>query len=424
MTIAHTTAVRTISFVDLAPRPGGSIVSLQLLAQGLPASRYRLAAILNAANPAAARLQEAGVFPAGIALTGSRQGLGDHYPAWVEQTRSSTPFARLRRFPPFVAAWQSAGQVLRIVRDILPQARRLHRLLQQQQPDLVHLNDIVPVSRPGILAASWLRRPIVCHVRALDPLTWLDRWLTQRVAGFIYISQAVADQQRRAGAHARRSRVVPNAINLAAFPSTLRGAAVRQELHIPHDAFLIGSVGRLVAWKGHHIALQAFAEFAQHCPTAHLLIAGAPDVAEPELERDLRQLAARLGIAQRTTFAGHRNDIPQLLAAIDLLCHCAVEPEPFGRIIIEGMAACRPVIASADGGVLEIIEPGVSGLLTPPGDTLALATALSDLWQHPQRAAALAAAGRERVEHCFTQAQHVAGVEALYDDILGSQGPA
>ena len=452
---------RTIAFVDLAPRPGGSIISLLLLAQGLaerrmnsgrmgvpppgrpaptdlastqvdarryahqarfqslndPAPLYRLAVILNAANPAVARFRDSGFFAAGVFTVGSRQGLGDDYPALVERARQSGPIAHLRRLRAFLAAWQSAGALRRLLADTLPQARRLRDLLAPVQPDLVHLNDIVPVSRAGILAASWLRRPIVCHVRALDPLTWTDRRLTRRVDGFIFISQAVADQQRRAGATIRRSQVIPNAVNPNDFSPSWRGGALRQELGIAHDAFLVGSLGRLVTWKGHHIALTAFAAFARECPTAHIVIVGAPDVAEPDLEQHLRRLAAELHITDRVTFAGPRDDIPAVLAGLDVLCHCAVEPEPFGRVVIEGMAGRRPVIASAAGGVPEIIESGVNGLLVPPGDAASLAAALTDLWQHPLEAARLAAAGRERVETHFTLDQQVAGVEAMYDDI-------
>lgn len=423
----------TIAFVDLAPQPGGSIVSLLLLAQGLaerrrlgddPAPLYRLAVVLNAANPAVARYRDSGFFAGGVLTIGSRQGLGDDYPAFIERARHSGPLSYLRQTPLFGAAWQSAGMVVRLIREIWPQARRLRSLLAPLQPDLVHLNDIVPVSRAGILAASWLQRPIVCHVRALEPLTWADRWLTRRVDGFIYISQAVADQQRQAGAQVRRGQVAPNAVNLDDFPPTLRAGSLRPVLGIAHDAFVVGSLGRLVTWKGHHVALTAFAAFARQCPTAHLLIVGAPDVAEPDLEQALRRLAVELDIADRVTFAGQRDDVPQVLATLDVLCHCAIEPEPFGRVVIEGMAARRPVIASAAGGVLEIIEPGVSGLLVPPGDSVALAAALTDLWQHPLKATALAAAGRQRVETHFTLAQHVAGVEAMYDDIWRETGRA
>ncbi len=254
--------------------------------------------------------------------------------------------------------------------------------------------------------------------RALDPLTWLDRYLSRWVNGFIYISQAVAAQQRAAGATVRIAYVVPNGIDLAAFPLDLDGSGVRADLGIAPTTYLVGSVGRLVTWKGHHVVLRAFSEFAAHCPDTRLLIVGEPDVAEPGYDDYLRELALDLGVADQVTLTGHRADVPQVMAALDVLCHAAVDPEPFGRVVIEGMAACRPVIGSAAGGVLEIIEPDSSGLLYPPGNSQALALAMTALWQNPGLAASLAAAGRQRVEHCFTLAQYLHGVQTAYAAVI------
>ena len=411
--------MKRVLFVDLAPRPGGSIVSLQLLVQGLDAGAWRPAAvILNAANPAANQFRALPDLDGGVWTINSRQGLGDAYPEIVQDARRSPRISWLKRLPGFTALWQTAGMLVRLARDILPQAWQLRRLMRTVQPDLVHLNDIIPVSRAGIIAAAALGIPIVCHVRALDPLTWLDRWLSRWVNGFVYISQAVADQQQAAGATIRLARVVPNGIALTAFPLDLDGTAVREAFGVGVPAFVVGSVGRLVTWKGHHVVLRAFADFAAQCPTAHLLIVGGPDVAEPGYDDYLRELAMNLGVSDRVTLTGHRSDVPQVMAALNVLCHAAIDPEPFGRVVIEGMAAGRPVIASAAGGVLEIIEPGVSGLLVPPGNSQALSEAMTYLWQNPALAAALAAAGRQRVETRFTLDQYLDGVQAVYEAVM------
>lgn len=413
--------MKRVLFVDLAPRPGGSIVSLQLLIRGLDRTTWQpLAAVLNATNPAVAQFRAAADLAQGVRTLGSRQGLGDAYPTVVQEARRSAAVTWLKRLPGFTGLWQGAGMGVRLLRDILPQAWQLRHLMQQLGPDLVHLNDIIPVSRAGILAAASLGVPVVCHVRALDPLTWLDRWLSRWVDGFVFISQAVARQQQAAGATIRLARVVPNGLDLTAFADDLDGSAVRSELDLPPDAFVVGSVGRLVTWKGHHVVLRAFADFAAQCPQAHLLIVGGPDVAEPGYDDYLRDLGVNLGVAERVTLTGHRSDVPQVLAALDIVCHAAIEPEPFGRIVIEGMAAQRPVIGSAAGGVLEIIEPGISGLLVAPGNSQDLADALISLWQNPAQAAALAAAGRRRVEACFTLDQYLHGVQAVYAAVIAA----
>lgn len=411
--------MKRVLFVDLAPRPGGSIVSLRLLIQGLDVAAWQpQAVILNAANPAVAQFRTLDVLDMQVQTVPSRQGLGDVYPEVVQEARRGRLVSWLKRLPGFTPLWQSTGLLVRFLRDVLPQAWHLRRLIGSLHPDLVHLNDSIPISRAGIIATSSLGIPMVCHVRALDALSWLDRWLSRRVDGFIYISHAVANQQQTAGATVRLARVVPNGLDLTAFPLDLDGAAVRSEFGVPATAFVVGSVGRLVPWKGHHVVMRAFAEFATQCPPAHLLIVGAPDVTEPGYDSYLLDLAHNLGIDDRVTLTGHRTDVPAVLAALDLLCHAAVDPEPFGRVVIEGMAAQRPVIGSAAGGVLEIIENGVSGLLVTAGSSQALAEAMTTLWHNPTLAASLAAAGRQRVACYFTLDRYLHGVQAVYDLVL------
>jgi glycosyltransferase involved in cell wall biosynthesis len=106
------------------------------------------------------------------------------------------------------------------------------------------------------------------------------------------------------------------------------------------------------------------------------------------------------------------------MAAADVVVHSAVTPEPFGRVVIEALAASRPVIATAAGGVLDILEPEATGLLVPPDDTGALAHALVRLAGDPVLRTRLGAAGRRCVAEAFNQAEHVARVTALYRQCL------
>jgi glycosyltransferase involved in cell wall biosynthesis len=106
---------------------------------------------------------------------------------------------------------------------------------------------------------------------------------------------------------------------------------------------------------------------------------------------------------------------------MDILAHTSTAPEPFGRVLIEGMAMARPVIASADGGVPEIVLHGETGLLVPPGDVAALAESMVSLLQDPERAAALGRAGRQRVEAHFTTEQYVRQVQEVYGVVLGDR---
>jgi glycosyltransferase involved in cell wall biosynthesis len=172
--------------------------------------------------------------------------------------------------------------------------------------------------------------------------------------------------------------------------------------------------GRLNAWKGQQIAIDALAQLPPDC---HLWIVGAPLFGEQAFEAELRAQAARLGVASRAHFLGFRDDIATLMRAADVVVHASVLPEPFGRVVVEGMLARRPVIATRGGGVTEIIADGENGMLVPPGDAGALARAVTVLRDDPARAAAMAAMGAVHARRAFGVSAMVQGVRAVLDEV-------
>jgi len=114
-------------------------------------------------------------------------------------------------------------------------------------------------------------------------------------------------------------------------------------------------------------------------PMVHAWIVGAALFGEEAYENELRQLVYRLGLSERVHFLGHRSDVGELMNACDAIVHTSTSPEPFGQVVVEGMSAGKPVIASASGGVVEIISHGINGILVTPGDEDALASAISTL---------------------------------------------
>jgi glycosyltransferase involved in cell wall biosynthesis len=165
--------------------------------------------------------------------------------------------------------------------------------------------------------------------------------------------------------------------------------ALRRRLGLPEHAWLAGLFGRLAPWKGQHIALDALARL----PDAHLVLVGAPLFGEDAYAQRLHEQAAVLGLADRVHFAGFQDDVPAWMKAMDVIVHTSTEPEPFGRVIVEGMAAGRPVIATAAGGVTEIVRHGRNGWLVKPADPRALADAIGALHADPALAQRLATQG-------------------------------
>jgi len=139
---------------------------------------------------------------------------------------------------------------------------------------------------------------------------------------------------------------------------------------------------------------------------------------EAEYERQVRSLAESLGISSVVTFTGFRGDVPSVLADMDLIVHASTTGEPFGQIIIEGMAAGKPVIATNGGGVPEIVEDGKTGILVPMGDVQAMVEAIRRVLADPPLAEDMGARGRERVRDHFTIERKARKVEAVYQSML------
>jgi glycosyltransferase involved in cell wall biosynthesis len=125
-----------------------------------------------------------------------------------------------------------------------------------------------------------------------------------------------------------------------------------------------------------------------------------------------------LGLSQHVIFTGFRSDVAQIMAMSDLIVHSASEPEPFGRVVVEAMLAGRPVVATAAGGVLDIVEDNVTGITVPPKDAVAMARAIDYLLQNPTTARTMGQRAQEEANKRFSIEQHVAAVHSLYEEIL------
>ena len=159
--------------------------------------------------------------------------------------------------------------------------------------------------------------------------------------------------------------------------------------------FVIGLFSRLTPWKGQHILLEALASLPSHF--CALVVGDALFPEDKDYVSRLCQQAESLGLKERVRFLGFREDVWELMACCDVLVHCSVLAEPFGRVVVEGMATGKPMVAVNAGGVPEIIEDQRTGLLVPPGDASALAKAVQKLESDPVWARQLGEAGQKAV---------------------------
>lgn len=287
----------------------------------------------------------------------------------------------------------------------------LRRLVRAAGAALLHANGSRAMLYAG-LAGRLAGRPVIWHLRIAEPDPLLDWMLSRLASRIIATSDAVRARVRRWPEAYARSSVVPNGIDLEAFVPAKDPASVRDALGLGPGARVVGSVGRLVRFKGHRYLLSAFARLRERYPESGLVIVGdGPE--RSRLEADARAL----GIAGDVRFTGHREDVADLLAIMDVFVLPSLG-EHFGRVLLEAMALERPVVATAAGGVPEIVEDRVTGLLVAPADAGALAEAVAALLADPVRARDLGRAGRRRVAERYPLARHAAEVEAVYEEVL------
>jgi glycosyltransferase involved in cell wall biosynthesis len=171
--------------------------------------------------------------------------------------------------------------------------------------------------------------------------------------------------------------VVHNGIDAAPFDAVTPDeiGAVRDELNLPETG-VVGVFSRLAEWKGQHVLLEALRDL----PNVTALIVGDALFPEDRAYADrLRRTIQDDGLGSRVRMTGFREDVPVLMHACDVIVHTSTAPEPFGRVIVEGMLAGRPVIATNIGGPAEVLNHGETGYLVPPGDAQTLADVLRTL---------------------------------------------
>lgn len=289
---------------------------------------------------------------------------------------------------------------------------RIMLVIVRDRVTIVHVNNCLE----GVLAGVLTFRPVLFHLHGDDgsPLPGRHLRLLRRCATFVAISGHARDSAIRTGLPESRIEIVTNGTPVPPLGST-DVAALRSRLGISLDAPLVALVGRVVPWKGHRELVLAAAEVARLHPKAHFMFVGDTSDGNPAFLDELMELARELGLEGKVRCTGYVADVPAHIEASDIVVHTSIESEPFGLVIIEGMAMARPVIASTLGAGPEIVTDGVDGLLADPRQTGELASAICRLIEDPPLARRLSIAGRRTVEQKYSVEAMTRNFERIYE---------
>lgn len=312
----------------------------------------------------------------------------------------------------------------RAIAEMTAAAWQVRRAAARHGAELVHANSI----RAGIVLALARLGPIptVVHVRDClppGPVTTATMRLIAATATTVVANSRYTAESVRAAAPGARLEVVHNPVDLERWdPARIDRTGSRAALgEAGEHGLLVGVVAQLTPWKGQDTAIEALKLLCQEGIDAHLLLIGSAKFVDRATRFDnegylarLHELVADAGLEARVSWLGEREDVPELVGALDVLLLPSWE-EPFGRSLIEAMALGVPVIATTVGGPTEIVRDGHEGYLVPPRDAGAWAQAIRRFAESPELGLQMGRAGRRTVLEGFTVTDHMTTVLQVYE---------
>lgn len=303
-------------------------------------------------------------------------------------------------------------------------ASRLVRLLRNERISLVHSHLFIsslfasPIARlagvPAVIE-TFHGREVWREGKRLKGSFWVDRQVARLVDLYIAVSHASArDLREKKKIPGAKIRVIHNGRDLSLYVTSDPGLRneTRAELGLTNEQRAILVLGRLETQKGHIFLIQALADLVSRRPGVIALFAGSGS-----LEGELRARVEVLGLTQHVVFLGYRDDAPRLFAAADVVVLPSLH-EGLPLVAIEALAASRPMVATAVDGTPEVILDEQTGLLVPPRDPGALASAVERLLRCPDLAAKLAAAGHAYVMQQFDLRMQLERTVEVYREVM------
>ncbi len=301
-------------------------------------------------------------------------------------------------------------------------ANKIAAVIRENKIDIIHAHQSADLSTLILSRNKAGRGKLVFTQQMESSRTKKDlfhRWVYGNLDALIAITDRIKNQaEENTPLPPQKIHRLYYGIDLKRFrPDPRQRDSSRKKFGISSEEVAIGMVGRLEEGKGQHILLQAIGRLEAQLPRIKVLLIGSETVGQSGYENRLKQLAKELGIGQRVIFTGFQEDVPAVSAALDITV-LATKKETFGLSLIETMAQEIAPIGTAAGGVPEIIDDDMNGLLVPSFDIDALANALQKLISDPALRKRFGDRARKTVQEKFNLEDHLAGLEKIFFGVI------
>jgi glycosyltransferase involved in cell wall biosynthesis len=404
-----------VVYLNPSGRMGGAEVALLAMLASIRQAQpdWKLHLVVSDDGAVAAKAKALGVFTTVLRFPASLARLGDASAGGPAGNNKS----RLRLLCQLLFA--SVGVVLYVA--------KLRRMLNRFDPELIHSNGF----KMHVLGAVAKRRtvPLIWHfhdyLKARPFMSKLIRLFRRRCAMALANSTSVKVDVTSVCGNDLPIQTIYNGVDTTLFSPQGASLDLDSLSNLPAagpDTLRVGMLATFARWKGHETFLRAISLLTPSLPIRGYIIGDAlyeTDGSQYSIE-ELKAMSRRLGISGRIGFTGFVNDPAMTMRSLDIIVHASTQPEPFGLVIVEGMASGRAVIVSEAGGALELIKDGIDALGHPPGDAQRLSERLIELAGDAGLRARLGEAGRATAERRFNRTRLSTELIPIYNRVTAA----
>ncbi len=343
--------------------------------------------------------------------------------SYMCQKKGAEIYPVIVRKQPFMKITNPIRLILSII-EVASSIRNLYNLIKVKDIKLVHLNSTVAAIY-GSLAAKWAKVPSITHLHNVFQKKRLDelllsiyQWINTKY--LTSYSIAVSESVKETVKHLTSNiEVVYNGVDISKFTPEISREGFRKRYQIPLNISVVGTIGAVVKRKGIRVFVEAAVDILKVVPNVKFIIVGGALTQEEGTYRDkIEELVIKLNLQEKIIFTGFIENVPEAIAAMDILVFPSIEPEGFPLGIIEALACGKPVIATDINAHLEIIQHGINGLLIEINNKTALSKAVITLLTDKEKAKEMGRQGRKIVEEKFTIQKNIAAIEKIYEKLI------